>query len=305
MTTQLLNRLKLIGIYCHVVESGSMREAAKKLGISPPAVSQYINQLETELSVTLLYRSTRRINMSEAGEKYYQQGKKMLNAAEQAEDVINRSKQSISGQLRVAIPVGLAARPLARALKPMLQEHQDLTLSVFASDKSIDLIQERIDLVVDCGEPEDSNYIYHFLGKNRKFVCASPSYLKQEGSPVTPADLESHIWLSLGETEAKGVLSNVELKHAKSDTYRFTPNPRLTFNNLNALISHVQEGHGIALLPELEIKHLLDSGDLVTLLPDWQIENHNIFALTRDKKSPYKVKAALEALKAHFGSTAT
>jgi DNA-binding transcriptional LysR family regulator len=84
MSQQLLNKLKLIGVFCHVVESGSMREAAVKLGISSPAVSQFISQLEADLGVTLLYRSTRRLGVSEAGERYYQWGKKMLQAAEQA-----------------------------------------------------------------------------------------------------------------------------------------------------------------------------------------------------------------------------
>lgn len=302
MNSQLLNRLKLMGVFCHVVEAGSMREAAAKLGISPPAVSQFINQLESELDVTLLYRSTRRINVSEAGEKFYLQSKKMLAAAEQAEEVIHQSRSAISGELRIALPVGLAAKPAARALAPLFKEHKELKLSLIASDETVDLIDEGIDIVIDCGEAKDSSYIYHQLGKATKVICASPKYLQQYGNPVTPRELSDHTWLGLGEIEAKGVLNQVVLHHAKSAPASFKPALRYVFNDLNALISHVQEGLGIAQLPTLEIQHLIDNGELVPLLPDWQIEKHNVYALTRDKKYTYKVQAALAALKHYFGN---
>ena len=304
ITQELLNRLKLMGIYSHVVEAGSMREAAIKLGISAPAVSQYIRQLETELDVTLLYRSTRRISMSEAGEKYYRQSKLMLNAAEQAEDIIHHSKHSISGELRIALPVGLAALPIAQALAPVFEEHKELKLSITASDERVDFIQEQIDLVVDCGKPEDSSYIYHFLAENRKFICASPTYLKTHGSPVTPEELGRHTWLGLRQLESKGILSSVALSHINYPAFSLKPKPRFLFNDLNSLISHVQQGYGIALLPELEARHLIKQGEIVPLLTDWQIDKHHIFALTRDKKYPYKVKVALDALKTYFSRQA-
>lgn len=300
MAQELLNRLKLIGVFCHVVESGSMREAAKKLGVSPPAVSQFMNQLENELGVTLLYRSTRRINVSEAGEKYYLQGKKMLLAAEQAQEVIHQSTSSISGELRIALPVGLAASPVARALAPVFEEHQNLRLAIIASDTEVDFIQHRIDIMVDCGKPSDSSYIYHYLGQNGVVLCASPSYLKKVGNPVVPEELSEHTWLGMNETESKGILSCIELAHPKHESVQIKPKCRFSFNDMNCLISHVQQGYGIAFLPHLEVKELIKSGELVNLLPDWQTGEHGIFALTRDKNYPSKVKVALEALRTFF-----
>lgn len=282
-----------------------MREAAAKLGISPPAVSQFINQLETELDVTLLYRSTRRINVSEAGEKFYLLSKKMLEAAELAEETVQQSQSTLNGELRIALPVGLASKPAAKALAPLFKEHKELKLSLLASDETIDLIDERIDIVIDCGQAKDSSYIYHQLGKAAKVICASPAYLQQYGNPVRPNELGEHTWLGLGDTEAKGVLNQVELHHATLASTSYKPTLRYVFNDLNALISHVQEGLGIAQLPALEIQHLLNSGELVPLLPDWKIEKHNVYALTRDKKYPYKVKAALAALKGYFGDMET
>lgn len=302
MAQELLNRLKLIGIFCHVVESGSMRDAARKLGLSPPAISQYINQLEKDLDVTLLYRSTRRISLSEAGEKYYRQGKKMLEAAELAQEVIHQSKQTISGELRIALPVGLAAQPIAQALFPLFAEHPDLRLSIIARDNQIDFIQERIDVLIDCGEPEDSNYIYHQLGKSSKVICASPEYLQLKGSPIRPQQLPEHTWLGMGQTESKGILTSAVLNHSKLGSYQLQPEYRFKFNDLNSLISHVQQGYGIALLPLLEVRERLKQGELVMLLPDWQMEQYDIFALTLDKKYPSKVKVVLAALREFFAA---
>lgn len=305
MAQKLLNRLKLIGVFCHVVESGSMREAAVKLGISPPAVSQFMTQLENDLGLTLLYRSTRRINLSEAGEKYYEWGKKMLSAAEQAEDMISQSKSTISGELRIALPVGLAARPVAQALAPLFDEHKELRLSIIARDKGIDFIQERVDILVDCGTPTDSNYIYHQLGKNSVALCASPTYLKKAGNPVTPEELSQHSWLGMNQSESKGVLNNIKLHHAKYESFTLKPKCRFSFNDMNSLISHVQLGYGLALLPLLEVKELIAEGELVSLLPDWKMDSYDIFALTADKKYSTKVKIALDVLRNFFEKNAS
>lgn len=306
MDHKLLNRLKLIGVFCHVVELGSMKEAAKRLKISAPAVSQFINQLESELDITLLYRSTRKISTSVAGEKYYQQGKKMLLAAEATEDIINQDKTILSGELRIALPVGLAAKPIATALYGVLDEHKDLNLTVMASDSNIDLIGERIDIAIDCGQPENTDYIYHFLGHCNKQIYASPVYLNKFGIPMHPKELLLHTWLGLdlglGLKESRGVLSCVDIVKENSSRFQFTPNLRLKFNDLNSLVNHVQLGFGLAILPSLEVEHLKNSGDLIPVLPDWQFDKHDIYALTRSRKKSFKVKVALNAMKEYFGA---
>lgn len=304
MSQQFLNRLKLIGVFCHVVDSGSMREAAAQLGISPAAVSQQMNQLEKELQTTLLYRSTRRINLSEAGEKYYAWGKKMLIAAEQAEEVILQSKSEISGEIKIGVPVGLAARPLAQALKHVFDQHPDLKLSIIAKDHDIDFIQERVDILIDCGKAPDSNFIYHALGKNTTVLCASPNYLKRIGCPLSPQELQSYVWLGMNLPQAKGVLSTVNLTHSNGESFCFAPKLHYSFNDLNSLISHVQAGYGLALLPWLEVEELIFRSELVALLPDWKTSEYEIYALTADKQYSTKVELVLAALKQFFDGNA-
>ena len=286
MSISSINRLKQIAIFCQVIECGSMRAASERLGMTPSAVSQYISQLENELKVTLIYRSTRKLSLSEAGERYYQHGKKMLMAAEDAEDAINEVKHSLEGELRISAPVGLASRPLAQALKGLLESNIGLCLTVLAHDKSIDLIGEHIDIAIRVGEPEESSFIFHPLGKTAKHIYASAEYLQKAGNPVTPEDLAKHSWLGL---LSNSVFSTIDLLHPIKSNYSYEPSYRMRFNDLNSLVSHVQEGLGLAVLPELEIQHLVKVGTLIKVLSDWQLNDLPLYALTIDRKQSYKI----------------
>lgn len=292
-----INRLKQMAIFCQVTECGSMRAAADGLGMTPSAVSQHMSQLEGELGVTLIYRSTRKISLSEAGKRYYQHGKKMLMAAEDAEDAIYEIKHSIEGELRISAPVGLASRPLAQALKGLLDSNRELRLTVLAHDKSIDLVAEQVDLAIRVGEPESSGLIYHALGKANKHIYASTAYLQREGNPVTPEDLSQHDWL--GRLSHDG-FSAIELSHPVSGDFSYKPSYRMRFNDLNSLASHVEEGFGLAVLPELEVKALVEAGLMIRVLPDWQLTQFPLYALTIDRNQSYKVKAVLKVLKNYF-----
>lgn len=294
-----INRLKQMAIFCQVIESGSMRAAAEGLGITPSAVSQYISQLENELGITLLYRSTRKISLSEAGERYYQHGKKMMMAAEDAEDAINEVKHSLEGELRIAAPVGLASRPLAKALKELLNSNKQLNLTVLAHDKSIDLVAEQIDIAIRIGKPEESNLIFHPLGQVQKSIYASPEYLQKYGNPIAPNDLKEHLWLGLLSSDK---FSEINITHPSNKTFQYQPKDRMRFNDLNSLISHVQEGFGMAVLPDLEVRHIAEQGGIIRVLPEWQTDTHPLYALTIDRQQSYKIKAALKELKEFFGT---
>ena len=297
MTNNPLNRLKLIAIFCQVINSGSMRKAAKVLGMTAPAVSQFINQLEAELGITLIYRTTRKITLSEAGEKYYQQGLHMLHAAEQADDVINELKQSLKGELRISLPVGTATTPIAEALSSLITEQPELQLSIIASDEYIDPIKERIDISIRVGKPQDSGLIYHHLGNHSKHIFASPDYIEKHGFPTSPEDFKDHTWLGLRNNFALNDMHFITPE--KIDT-AFTPKLRMKFNDLNSMIAHVQQGLGLAVLPKLEIKHLIDNGELVPVLDNWSMEGYHLYALTMNKKLSLKVKVALDMLKEYF-----
>jgi len=286
-----------MAIFCHVIDSGSMRQAAKNLNMTPSAVSQFITQLETELGITLIYRSTRKISLSEAGLNYYKQGQQMLLAAERADNVISEQKDSLDGELRISVPVGMATNPLAEALADLLKNQPKLNLSIIASDEYVDPIAERIDIAINVGQPADSGFIYHYLGDPARHFYASPEYLRLHGRPVVPADLEQHSWLGL---RCNCALNQTVLTKAGHHSINYTPKLRMQFNDLNSMIAHVKQGLGISVLPRLEIKRLIGTGELVPVLDDWSMPGFHLYALTMDKKLSLKVKVALDTLKDYF-----
>lgn len=292
-----LGRLKLIAIFCQVVESGSMRKASQELGMTGPAVSQFINQLEAELKVTLLYRSTRRISLSEAGQKYYSEGKKVMIAAKNADNMISEINDALTGELRMSAPVGFAGEPLAKVLRDLLETNPELRASVLAGDRNIDPIAERLDIAINVGKPSDSNYIYHHIGKMQLKLVASPEYIGRYGRPSHPSNLDSHRWLGILNPEERGGPKEIEFSHPVQTSVTFDPKSQMVFNDMNVMIENAVQGLGVALAPALEIKSKLNSGLLVQLLPDWTCNDLEVFALTVDKNIPNKVRTLLDKLK--------
>lgn len=278
-----------------------MSAAAQRLKMTPSAISQQVSHLEKQLDIILIVRSTRRINLSEAGAHYFKLAKKMLALASEAEDSVFELNKSLRGEIRISAPTGLASHVLAKALTSFIEKNPELRFSVHASDAFPNLIKENIDIALGVGEPDQSNLIYHPLGYATKSIYASKNYLARCGMPICPQDLQSHVWLGL---EKKHRFSNLELTHIHSgETFQYSPDFNIRFNDLNALLGHVSENLGLAVLPDIEVKHLLAEQKLIRVLPEWQSNRYQVYALTVDRKLPHKSKMALIELKRFFSET--
>ncbi|GLP96678.1 LysR substrate-binding domain-containing protein [Paraferrimonas sedimenticola] len=292
-----------MAVFCHVVDAGSLTGAAQQLGMSASAISQQVTQLEEDLGISLIYRSTRKISLSEAGKRYYQHGKRMMNAAECANDEIVSAKDSIEGEIRISAFVGIAAWVLGDLLRACLDEHPQLKFNITATDAGCDLIMQQIDIAIGVGQPQKSDYIYHRLGTMGIGLYASPSYLETYGVPKIPDDLNNHHWIGHNESAEKdnlNPLSDVLLSDSKGKTRLVQPSYRVKSNDLNTLIGQTLAGLGLCALPEMEVNALSHRGGLTRVLPDWTIEPRPIYALTVDRKLPNKVKVLLDALKQYF-----
>ncbi|MCW7552452.1 LysR substrate-binding domain-containing protein [Endozoicomonas gorgoniicola] len=128
-------------------------------------------------------------------------------------------------------------------------------------------------------------------------MYASPEYIQKAGKPLMPDDLAKHSWLGFVGHED---FSTIELMHHIENSYCYQPPYRMRFNDLNSLVCHVQEGLGVAVLPDLEVQHLVKSEKLIKLLPEWQLNRLPLYALTIDRKQSYKVQRVLKALKEFF-----
>ena len=290
-----MEQLRRYAIFAAVVEAGTMTGAAKALGMTPSAVSQHIGQLESLLGLTLLHRSTRRLNLTEAGEVVWQGCQSLQQTLNQTELRLSEVRDSLLGEVRITAPVGMAGQPLALALSPLLQAHPGLCIQIIADDEKRDLIAERIDVALRVGSLPDSTLVARKLGQTRMLLCAAPAYLARKGTPRTPADLATHDWLS-GDMLGSGLL----LLDERGGEHRVRFKPRVLCNNVLPLRQFALAGQGISLQPEGEVAEDLAQGRLLALLPGFRVPPMEIHAITPQREIPEKVRRVITALRSHF-----
>lgn len=262
----MIEQLKRMAVFATVVEQGSMNGAARVLGTTASAVSQQVRQLERDMGVTLLTRSTRKLRLTVAGERFHEGCRAMWAAARGAAEQLARMRDAPVGQLRISSPVGFA-RHLGPALAPLLAAHPGLRLHLQVDDTLIDLVEQRIDLAIRFGRLPDSTWVTHRLGELRMMVCAAPVYLAARGVPASPAELLTHDWLRTAGGSLGAVL---ELHGPAGAVERLRVQARVTSNNQLSLQQMCEAGLGLAVLGDLDVEDALRSGRLVPLLPHWR-----------------------------------
>lgn len=295
----MIDQLRRMAVLATVVEHGSMNAAARALGTTASAVSQQVRELERAVGVTLLHRSTRKLRLTAAGERFHEGCAAMLAAARQAGQQLAQMRDAPVGELRVATPVGFAPH-LGRALAPLLAANPGLRLHLEVDDTLIDLVQARIDLAIRFGRMPDSSWVAQRLAELPTAVCASPTYLAARGVPATPAELAGHDWLRLARQEGGQV---VELAGPGGAVERLRVAPRITSNNQLSLQQMCEAGFGLAVLVLQDVEESLRRGALVPLLPAWRPAALGMYAVTPTRDTqPAKVRYAIEALRHHMAS---
>jgi len=294
--------LRRMAILATVVESGSMRQAARELGLTPSAVSQQIRQLERETGVTLLRRSTRRLALTDAGEAFYEGCSAMLIAARAAHERLASLQDSVTGELSISAPVGFAAAHLTRALAPLLAAHPALSLRLVATDDLLDLMKERIDIAIAIGtEPPASSLVRRHLADWQNVLVGAPSYLAERGTPKVAEDLARHVFMSLPPWHHPADV----LVGPGGQRYRLHTKPRVISNNQQTIRQLTLAGCGLSFHVVPEIAAELGDGRLVRALPDWTLPELSVDALMPPRAAqPAKVRGALEALRQHLSAVA-
>jgi DNA-binding transcriptional LysR family regulator len=296
-----IDRLKRMALFARVVELGSMSAAARELDMTPSAVSQQMRQLEAETGIALLHRSTRKLTPTEAGQAYYEDCAAMLHAAHAAERRLGDLRDEPRGELRIAVPVGFASH-LAPALAPLLRAHPLLSLRLFAEDRRIDLIGERIDLAIRIGSLSDSTLVARRLAEWQHLLVAAPAYAQAHGLPQSPEDLALHPMLILS------VLSQpefVDLHRRDEPARRVRVSGQIVGNSAEALKQMMLQGLGIMRLPGPDVAPLIAQGRAVRVLPEWSMAPMGVYALTVQRESqPAKVRLAIAAIRDYLETSA-
>jgi DNA-binding transcriptional LysR family regulator len=187
-----MDRLAAMTTFVKVVEAGSLSAAARSLNLSLPSVSRQLDGLEEHLRTRLLVRTTRHLALTEGGQTYYDQAKRILAAIEEAETTLSAQHTTPSGHLIVSATVLLGRLHLAPLLPEFLERYPKLSVDLLLFDRIVNLVEEGIDVAVRPGSLEDSTLFARKLGAFRRVVCAAPSYLERRGEPTRPQDLEDH-----------------------------------------------------------------------------------------------------------------
>lgn len=296
-----MDQLKRMAVFAEVVAAGSLSAAARRLGMTPSAVSQHLRQLEQALGLALLHRSTRSLALTEAGERYHAGCAAMVAAARSAEQALARLRDEPEGELRLAAPIGFGGL-LARALAP-LRRHARLTLHLLLDDTVIDLIAARVDVALRVGSLADSALVARRLGGMSRQLCAAPAYLAERGWPAQPQDLLRHDWVGSRPQSPGFDLLALRGPAGEQETLRLQG--RVQATQASALHALCLAGWGIGMAVTEEDRQALAEGRLLPVLPGWRLDDLPVHAVTlRRGEQPAKVRHALDLLASHFGAGA-
>lgn len=294
-----MDRLMAMQVFSEVVQRGSFTAAAEHLGMSRVMATRYVTQLEQWLDSRLLQRSTRRISLTEAGESFLSQCQQMLELSAEMQDRSGRRNEKPMGQLRITTSTSFGIAHLAAAISDYLRMYPEVSVDMQTLDRSVNLIEERIDLAVRIAGELDPNLVARRIAPCRSVVCASPDYIARRGVPTDPSELSLHNCLTYANF-GKG-----EWRFNQGGRQMSVPVAgNLSGNEATFLMQAVLAGAGIALQPTYVAGPLIREGRLVHLLPEWQPPELTIWAVYLSRRHvPASLRTMIDFLIARFGST--
>ena len=284
-------------VFCTVVRKAGFAAAAQELAASPAYVSKRIRLLEQELGVPLLHRTTRRVAVTDQGERVFHWAQRILDDMDQLLQEVAVTRREPRGLLRVSSSFGFGRNVVAPALSGLVRQHPGLQVRLEVFDRLVDVAAEGFDLDVRVGDEIAPHLIARRLADNHRVLCAAPSYLARRGTPRTPAELPAHDCLVIKERDHPfGVW---RLRAGAQEQLVKVTGP-LSANNGEMVVQWAVDGCGIALRSRWDVQQHLHAGRLVQLLPDWQQEA-NVWAVypTRLQLSA-KVRVCVEFLQQYF-----
>jgi len=293
-----MDKLQAMLAFTRVVALGSYAEAGRQMGMTRSAVSKGVIELEQRLGARLLDRTTRKINVTEAGMAYYERCLAILAQIEETELQVSRLHDEPKGTLKLNAPMSFGILHIGHAIADFMHTYTDLKIELSLNDRFVDPIEEGFDVTIRIAELEDSSLIARKLGPCRRVLVASPDYLRQHGAPLTPEDLAGHKCLSYGQST---LLQRWHLRHTNKVIH--TPiDVQLCSNNGDSLRQAALAGHGITKLPTFLVGEDIDKNRLQIVLPHYPPTDLGIYALyAPNKYLAAKTRVFIDFLADRFG----
>lgn len=272
-----MDKLAAMRTFVRVVETGSFSAVADERGATQSAISKQVAALERDLGVKLLTRTTRSLSLTEEGESYFEQTRRLLGEIEEAESSLRSGERELRGWIRVAASVGFGRLKLMPLVSQFLAAHPEVRIDLRLHDGFIDLVEQGIDIAVRIGHLADSGLIARRVGTTHRALIAHRNYLRELPtnirSPSVPEDLLEHNCIVYTELATKNAWTFTAGPGAAdlpgvSRTVRVSG--RLQTNSSEVIRAAVLDGMGIGYSPTWLFEEELNSGELVRLLPDWE-----------------------------------
>lgn len=283
---ELLNDMAL---FVEVVKAKGFRSAAETIGMPNSTLSRRISMLEKSIGLRLLHRTTRKIELTEAGKIYFEQCKRIVDEARLAHEQLGEILAQPSGVLRVSLPVDFAVTYLAPLIVEFARLYPGITFDFDLTPRRVDLISEPFDVAIRMGKSEDSQLIARTLASLTPRLYASPGYLEQSGEPREPEDIEQHECLSILKASAWTL-------HDGKRTVKVSVGGRFILNSVGMIRRLATLDMGIILMPEEIVADELSSKKLLRIMPEWHGMPITVYAITETRLLPAKTRKFIEFL---------
>jgi len=281
-------------LFVQVVDDGSFSKAADKLGLTNSVVSKRIARLEESLNTQLLYRTTRKLSLTDAGRTLYHKAKIAQSAFQEAQNAVTRYGEDMKGLIRITMPVVSANLLLSDAIADFCKKYPDISVELHITNRLVDLIEEGFDLAIRTAKLEDSSLIARRLIDSQWIICAAPEYLKQHGTPKTPDDLIHHECLMY---KFNNGYSSAWPLYIEGTEQLLAINGRFLSNHLSAIKQAALANLGIAFLPQALVYDELKQQTLVQILSRFTRKKMGMYAVYPKARQPdQKLKRLVDHL---------
>jgi len=288
---ELLNDMAL---FVEVVKAKGFRSAAEAMGVPNSTLSRRISGLEKAIGLRLLHRTTRKIELTEAGQIYFERCKRIVDEARLAHEQLGEMLAQPSGVLRASLPVDFAVTYLAPLIAEFAGLYPGITFDFDLTPRRVDLVSEPFDVAIRMGESENSQLIARPLASLKPYLYASPGYLERSGEPSKPADLARHECLRVLKADSWTL-------HDGKRTTTVLVGGRFALNNVGMIRKLSTLDMGILLLPEEIVADEVASGKLRRVMPAWHGTPMPVYAITETRLLPAKTQRFIEFLRERLG----
>lgn len=274
-----MDRLTALQVFSAIVEQGSLSGAADKLDMSRAKVSRYLAELESWMDARLLHRTTRRLSLTTVGEDTLAVAHQLLNSVNLLDDIRHQNNAELKGQLRITTSLSLVDSFLVDAVGKFIEKWPQTSIDILTTDDAVNLVESRIDLAIRITNDLEPNVIAKRIGECRSVVCASPQYIGKKGKPMDVQSLANFNCLTFAYYGRSAWVFD-----GPNGPESVTISGTVSSNLSEVLLAATLKGQGVSLQPLAVVRPLIESGQLVTLVTEWEPKSLGVYIVYANRK---------------------